>query len=171
MRCGAEGAWASLSRVRYHRKKTCTFLKCTKLHSTLMIDLQIIPAGSSPIFQQIVDQIAMLLRRGELSPGAALPSVRALAERLVVNPNTVARAYSELIRAGLLEAQRGRGVFVAQRRELYAEAERERRLTLAVDRLVNEAAVLGSSAKEVRCAVEAGLKQLQRPSHNEAPHA
>jgi GntR family transcriptional regulator len=125
-----------------------------------MVGIHLTLAGTAPIFQQIVDQVVLAVRRGDLAPGAAMPSVRALAETLVINPNTVARAYSELVRVGVLEAQRGRGVFVAQRRELYADSEQQRRLAAAVDRLVGDAAMLGLTADQVRAAVEQGLARL-----------
>jgi GntR family transcriptional regulator len=125
-----------------------------------MVGIHLALTGTTPIFQQIVDQVALAARRGDLVPGAALPSVRALAEQLVINPNTVARAYGELVRAGVLESQRGRGVFVAQRRELFADSEQQRRLAAAVDRLVTEAAMLGLSPAQVRDAVERGLARL-----------
>ena len=56
--------------------------------------------------------------------GDQLPSVRALAEELVVNPNTVARAYADLAREGLLESRAGRGVFITRKRKVYSRARR-----------------------------------------------
>jgi len=145
-------------------------IACTNMNSTPMLDLHLTPAGSTPIFQQIVEQIALAVRRGELVPGQVLPTVRALAERLIINPNTVAKAYGELIHAGVLEAQRGRGVFVAQQRELVAAGERQRRLAVATERLMAEAVLLGASPKEVRSAVEQGLKLLKPAPTNEDSH-
>ena len=57
---------------------------------------------------------------GALVPGEAMPSVRSLAERLVVNANTVVKAYAELVRDGVLESQQGMGFFVAEKRQIYS---------------------------------------------------
>ena len=71
--------------------------------------------GSSrlPIYQQLVQQVREGMARGDLQPDQQLPSVRQLSRDLVINPNTVARAYTELERNGLLNNRPGRGVFVA----------------------------------------------------------
>jgi GntR family transcriptional regulator len=79
-----------------------------------------------PIYQQLAQQIREAIARGELQPEAALPSVRQLSRELVVNPNTVSRAYTELEREGLLTSRPGRGVFVAQPRNDLTRAARDR---------------------------------------------
>jgi GntR family transcriptional regulator len=87
--------------------------------------------------------------------------VRALAEELVLNPNTVARAYADLIREGVLEAQKGKGVFVGERRVVYTKAERLRRLDASLEAFVNEGVRLGFVAEELREALERKLRQLE----------
>jgi GntR family transcriptional regulator len=62
--------------------------------------------GGVPIYQQIVNQVKYLVASGRLAPGDELPTIRALAERLLVNPNTVARAYRELEAGGLVTTRR-----------------------------------------------------------------
>lgn len=69
--------------------------------------------GPEPIFQQIVDQLTRLTAAGQLAPGDALPSIRELAVRLRVNPNTVARSYRMLEDTGVIAMKRGIGAFVA----------------------------------------------------------
>ena len=64
--------------------------------------------SNTPIYQQITEQVRLAVTTGGLAVGDQLPSVRVLAEELVVNPNTVARAYGELMREGLLESRAGR---------------------------------------------------------------
>lgn len=66
-----------------------------------------------PVYEQIGTRIKFAIARGAYGPNAQLPSVRALARSLLVNPNTVIRVYRELERDGLVYTQRGRGVFVA----------------------------------------------------------
>lgn len=70
-------------------------------------------ADERPIYQQIVDEVRRGLVLGTLAPEDPLPSVRALAADLRVNPNTVQQAYRELERAGIIYSRRGQGTFVA----------------------------------------------------------
>ncbi len=67
-----------------------------------------------PIYEQIVEHIRGSVAAGVHRPGEALPSIRALAVELLVNPNTVQRAYQELERQGLVKTRKGRGVFVTE---------------------------------------------------------
>jgi GntR family transcriptional regulator len=113
------------------------------------IDLTSSPGSATPIFKQIVDQVRVAVATGKLKAGEQLPSVRALAERLVVNPNTIAKAYAELSREGIIDGQHGRGVFVAPPRQMYTKAERLRRIAPLVEALVNEAVPLVFSADEI----------------------
>jgi GntR family transcriptional regulator len=73
------------------------------------------PADGSPIYLQLIQQIRRLIVSGRLRPGQELPTIRALAERLVINPNTVARAYRELERLELVVKNSTIGTFVADR--------------------------------------------------------
>jgi GntR family transcriptional regulator len=122
--------------------------------------IDIATGANTPIYRQIVDQVRMAAATRALSLGTAMPSVRALAERLVVNPNTVARAYGELVRDGVLESQAGRGVFVAEKRQVYSKAERSRRLKQSLDTFIHEAVFLDFSPAEIRKAVEEKLESL-----------
>ena len=109
-----------------------------------------IDTGSGlPIYQQLAQQIREAIARGELQPEANLPSVRQLSRELVVNPNTVARAYTELEREGLLVSRPGRGIYVAQPRHDLTRAARDRRLTEQLDLWLTEAVHLGFSADQV----------------------
>jgi GntR family transcriptional regulator len=106
-------------------------------------------ASRLPIYQQLAQQIRAAIARGELQPEAGLPSVRQMSRELVVNPNTVARAYTELEREGLLVSRPGRGIYVAQPRNDLTRSARDRRLTELLDRWLTEAVHLGYSADEV----------------------
>src|SRR5262249_21444236 len=104
-------------------------------------------AGSRlPIYQQLAQQIREAIARGELEAEAGLPSVRQLSRELLVNPNTVARAYTELEREGLLVSRPGRGIYVAQPRNDLTRAARDRRLTEQLDRWLTGAVHLGYAA-------------------------
>ena len=114
----------------------------------------------TPIYRQIIDQVRLAMATGALVPGQAMPSVRSLAERLVVNANTVVKAYAELVRDGVLEAQQGMGFFVAEKRQIYSKAERLRRLRQAVDTFIHEAVFLDFTADEIRAVVDEKLTAL-----------
>lgn len=100
--------------------------------------LQIVTGDPRPIVRQITDGVKRLIAAGELLPGDVLPSVRGLAQQLSINPNTVAKAYTELTAEGWLHARAGLGLFVAEQRQRLSDAERERRLGEAVDRFVSD---------------------------------
>lgn len=126
----------------------------------MALALRISPGNPTPIYRQIMDQIRQAVASGTRQSGDPLPSVRALAEQLVVNPNTVAKAYAELVRDGLLEARQGRGYFVGDRRQIYTKTERARRLEQALDALLGEALVLNFTPDEIRVALDRKLVRL-----------
>ena len=118
------------------------------------------PESGEPIYQQLVRQIKHALTTGALEPGDRLPPVRQLAAQLVINPNTVARAYRDLEHEGLLENTPGRGSFVAQAPPRLLAAERRRRLQPYIDQLVAEARALGFSDEDLLELVERTLDAL-----------
>jgi GntR family transcriptional regulator len=124
------------------------------------IHLRISTGSALPIYKQICDQICQGAANGALQPGEQLPSVRALAQSLLVNPNTVAKAYADLMRDGVVEGQPGRGVFIARRRPVYTRAERLRRLEPALSAFINDAVVLDFPPDEIRDLLEKKLRQL-----------
>jgi len=100
---------------------------------TVPLFLSVTPGDPRSITRQITDGIRMSIASGKLPVGAQLPSVRGLAQQLTINPKTVARAYSELASEGWLDACQGLGLFVAAPRQRLSEAERERRLAMALE--------------------------------------
>ncbi len=125
---------------------------------SMVFRLQISVGGSTPIYRQIVEQIRREILCGNLSPETQLPSVRKLAEDLVINPNTVVRAFQELIRDGMVESHQGSGYFVAQRRQMFAKEERQRRLDEVLNAYVNEALTLDFSPEQILRAVQERLR-------------
>jgi len=123
--------------------------------------INITTGASTPIYRQIVDQVRLAVATGVLPAGHGVPSVRSLAERLVINANTVAKAYGELVRDGVLESRQSLGFFVAEKRQIYSKTERLRRLRQAADTFVREAVFLDFSADEVRDAVDKRLAALK----------
>ena len=104
--------------------------------------LQVATGDTRPISRQIVDAVRMTIATGEMAAGDRLPSVRGLAQQLAINPNTVAKAYGDLIAEGWLESRQGLGQFVAPARQRLSDAERERRLDDAIQRFLQDVIVL-----------------------------
>ena len=92
-----------------------------------------------PIYVQLINQIKYLVASGKLTAGEQLPPVRKLAEQLLVNPNTVARAYRELETEGLVTSRQGSGVFVSEGVSPLARREQNRILQERIDVLLAEA--------------------------------
>jgi GntR family transcriptional regulator len=124
------------------------------------------PGSNTPIYRQIAEQIRMGVAANKLHVDDPLPSVRALAEELVVNPNTVARAYAELSREGLVDARAGRGVFIARKRKVFTRAEGRRRLDPLLHSLIGEAMVLDYTPEELRESFEQKLAEWQSTKGN-----
>ncbi len=103
------------------------------------MQIHISPHDGVPIYQQIVNQVKYLTASGRLTAGEQLPPVRKLAEQILVNPNTVARAYRELESAGVLTTRRGAGVFVAEGVSPLSRREQTRILHERLDQLLAEA--------------------------------
>ena len=92
-----------------------------------------------PIYLQIVNQVKYLVACGRLAPGEELPPIRALAEQLLVNPNTIARAYMELEREGIVAKRHGSGTYVSDAGSPLARKERMKILSERADALLAEA--------------------------------
>jgi GntR family transcriptional regulator len=108
------------------------------------------PARGVPVFEQISDALGYAIAAGDPKAGERLPSVRALAAQLGVNPNTVARAYRGLEAEGVIEAQRGLGMFVAPRAPQVCRRRREQAITRRIAAAVDEAVGAGIPARELR---------------------
>ncbi|MCA9074641.1 MAG: GntR family transcriptional regulator [Planctomycetaceae bacterium] len=103
------------------------------------MQIHISPNDGVPIYQQIVNQVKYLTASGRLTAGEQLPPVRKLAEQILVNPNTVARAYRELESAGVLTTRRGAGVFASEGVSPLSRREQNRILNERLDQLIAEA--------------------------------
>ncbi|MHC4443944.1 MAG: GntR family transcriptional regulator [Planctomycetota bacterium] len=124
--------------------------------------LHITPGSATPIYRQIVDQVRHGVAVGAMKPGDQLPSVRALAEQLVINPNTVARAYTDLVREGVIDSHQGRGYFIADRRQVYSDEECRRRLEQALDAFISETFVLNFTPDQITEAVRNKLDRIRK---------
>lgn len=108
------------------------------------------PSSGVPIYLQIVGQVKRATASGLLKEGDQMPSVRELAMELTVNPNTIAKAYQELEREGIIKTVRGVGTFIAEKEVKIVREERVKVLKAAIDKVIVEAHHLGFADDEVR---------------------
>ena len=134
------------------------------------LNIVIATGSGTPIYRQITDQIRLAVAGAKLSVGDQLPSVRVLAEDLVVNPNTVARAYADLARDGLIESRPGRGVFIARKRKVFTREEGWRRLEPLLDGVIGEAMTLDFTPDELRDAFAKKLKRWKESDGDKPTH-
>lgn len=123
------------------------------------------PSAPGPLYQQIVDGLKREVSEGRLSPGAPLPSFRALAEELLVSVITVKRAYEELEREGIIFRRQGLGTFVssgAPDRSREVKTERARQLLREAAR---EAAEAGLAGRDIVRMLHTVLHEESEPKH------
>jgi len=117
------------------------------------------PSSGVPVYRQLIDQIRHAIETGALRSGEQLPGTRTVAEDLVMNPNTVAKAYQELEHQGVIEMRKGLGAFVARggraRGDLVQKAQPVMRA--AIDRIVD----IGLSEEQLRRLFESEVIRLR----------
>lgn len=125
------------------------------------MNFSINPSSSEPIYRQLSHQIREAIAQGRLTPEQQLPSVRELSKLLVVNPNTIARVYTELEREGILVTRQGLGVFVAQPRIELTRQIRKQKLQESLDAWLTSAVYLGFSSEDVLALVQERVPKYQ----------
>jgi GntR family transcriptional regulator len=120
--------------------------------------LRINTASGIPIYVQLVEQIKHAIESCTLGPGDQLPGIRMLAQQIVVSPNTVIKAYSELEREGIIEVRHGSGAFVADNERRVHPGKNIRAAQRVVHEFVMRLRHHGLSDGEIRRCVEAELK-------------
>jgi DNA-binding transcriptional regulator YhcF (GntR family) len=121
----------------------------------MILDIQ--PQSPIPIYEQIVSQVIFGVASGALEPGAMIPSVRDLASEIVVNPNTVARAWQELERRGVVEAKRGKGMEVTSEAIGICRAQRQEIVRQRVRDTVREAVSSQLTQDDIRKLIDEEL--------------
>ena len=119
------------------------------------------PSSGVPIYLQLMEQVKHAIETGALKPGDQLPGIRPLAEELVVNPNTVAKAYRELEHAGVIELRQGAGAFVAAQTRTKQATTALRSGQQVVAATVEKLRAHGLSDDAIRRLFEAELAGLQ----------
>jgi GntR family transcriptional regulator len=125
-----------------------------------------------PVYLQIVEQVRSAAASGAIRQGEALPSIRPLAERLRVNRNTVAKAYSELEHQGVIETVEGKGCFLSHARSPLREWAKRELLAPVIDAAVVQAHHLQVPRNQFLAAVEQRLdvfEQSQRQGDDSTP--
>ena len=125
------------------------------------------PSGFVPIYEQIKNGVKGKIALGAFKAYDPLPSIRDLAAELVVNPNTVARAYRELESEGFITTRKGKASFVTDDSSSLIKQERQRFMDDVFDRAISEAMKLGLGEQEIRAIIESRLKALRKPDRGE----
>jgi len=122
-------------------------------------------ASGIPLYVQLMEQVKHALETGALRAGDQLPAIRKVAEDLVMNPNTVVRAYRELQHEGIIELRHGSGAYVSERATGPARVTRKAQgiVQAALDRLVQ----LGLTGEEIHRLMENELAQLRNGNTSE----
>jgi GntR family transcriptional regulator len=115
------------------------------------------PSLGVPIYLQLMEQVKHAIETGALKPGDQLPGIRPLAEELVINANTVAKAYRELEHEGVIELRHGAGAFVSSRAPGQKLADRMRSAQPLIASAVERLRAKGLSDEEIRRLFEAEL--------------
>ena len=121
----------------------------------MLLDVQ--PDSPVPIYEQITAQVTFGIASGAVETGALIPSVRELAQRLLVNPNTVARAFQELERRGVIASRRGLGMEVTQEAPQACRAQRREIVRGRIRLALREAASSALEPDEIRKLVDEEL--------------
>ncbi|HLN47250.1 MAG TPA: GntR family transcriptional regulator [Magnetospirillaceae bacterium] len=119
-------------------------------------------ASGVPVYLQLKEQVLHAISRAQLKPGDQLPTVREVAVDLLINPNTVNRAYAELEREGLLRSRRGRGTFVSEAGKHADVSTQETRLADIARRTLGEARSYGFTPRDVLRAVAQVAREDRR---------
>jgi len=126
------------------------------------MQLHVNTGDGMPIYLQIANQIKHLVGARRLAPGDEIPPIRVLAQQLVVNPNTVARAYLELEREGVVVKRHGSGTYVSEQGSPLARKERVKILSQRIDSLLTEAGHLEIGDEELFKLIRERSETLRR---------
>jgi len=121
------------------------------------------PSSGVPIYLQLMEQVKHSVETGALRPGEQLPGIRPLAETLVINPNTVAKAYRELEHEGVIELRHGAGAFVSRNALAKKLTDTLRAGQTVVAATVERLRARGVPDEEIRRLFEAELAGLSSP--------
>ena len=105
--------------------------------------------SSKPIYEQIIEQMKLNVMKKYLNPGDGIPSVRKLALELKITPGTVAKAYQELERQGIIETIRGKGTFIASELTIKQDEDKLNRIRKQMSTEIMELKMMGYDKKDI----------------------
>jgi len=115
--------------------------------------------NGTPIYRQIIQQIEYAILSGRMKSGDKLPTIRSLAVDLKTNPNTIARAYDELVIRGVLETQVGSGTYISDKKPVMEDDSLNRKIREVLGRFIHELRDLGVENKELIKLLETFFKE------------
>lgn len=130
------------------RQPTCVLYR----QSTQLIPFSLNPSSGTPLYLQLVEHLKHAIETGAIGAGEQLPSVRRMAEELLINPNTVVSAYRDLQREGIVDLRHGSGVFV--RESIVARTALMKRAEPIMRSAVNRLEALDLSEDDIRRVME-----------------
>ena len=110
--------------------------------------IQLDERSSKPLYEQIIEQFKLQVARGSLMPEDSIPTVRKLASQLGITPSTVAKAYQELERQGVIETIRAKGTFIARKVELQADDRKLSALHQSLSSIALELKMMGYTKEQ-----------------------
>ncbi len=119
-----------------------------------------------PIYQQIINQVKYMVASGRMVPGDELPAIRVLAEQLVVNPNTVARAYRELETLGIVTSRHGSGTYISETGSPLKQTELLKNIQDRADSLLSDGLQMGLTLEEMQEILQKRYELMQTPEGN-----
>jgi len=128
--------------------------------------IQISIGTGEAVYSQLVSQISQAIAKGQLSAGDKLPPVRKLASELVINPNTVAKAYSQLELSGLVVTKTGSGTYIADRTERSIDISQMNILVERIDNIIARAINLGIKISDLAQIFQERLKKFNNQPRN-----
>jgi len=123
------------------------------------INFTLDPVNQAPIYRQIIQQIEYAILSGRMKCGDKLPTIRSLAVELKTNPNTIARAYSELEIRGVLETQVGSGTYISDKKPVMEDDSLNRKIREVLARFVHEMRDLGVENRELVKLIDSFIKE------------
>ncbi|SER75033.1 GntR family transcriptional regulator [Salipaludibacillus aurantiacus] len=117
--------------------------------------------SNAPLYEQIIQQVKEMCAKGLLTPDERLPSVRELSSHMVINPNTVSKAYQELERQGIIVTVRGRGTFISKKTDRTSDPGRLKAIRESLKEAVIENYYAGYSKKELIKLLEEVYEEME----------
>lgn len=143
-------------------------LLCYLTSTVMSVLFRLSHSSAVPLYIQLMDQVKHAVETGALHPGDQLPTMRKLAEDLVMNPNTVIRAYRELEHEGVIELRQGSGAFISE--AVRGRTKLMRKAQTVAQSAIEKLAALGLTEEEMRRVLESELGSLGTAAAKKGKH-